>query len=53
MNAIHAVAQKGFSDEAKSYQRGRPSYPAGVLSWLTNELNIGKYKHAEIGRAHV
>jgi len=44
MSAIHRTALKGFSAEAQSYARGRPEYPAEVLRWLTDNLNVGTGK---------
>ena len=41
MTTIHPAAQNGYSAEAQSYARGRPEYPAELLRWLTDDLNIG------------
>jgi SAM-dependent methyltransferase len=41
MSEIHAAAQEGFSAEAASYARGRPSYPSELGHWLTEDLGIG------------
>jgi SAM-dependent methyltransferase len=44
MTKIHPAALKGFSAEAQSYSRGRPEYPAEMLHWLTDNLNVGAGK---------
>jgi SAM-dependent methyltransferase len=44
MTTIHPAAQKGYSAEAQSYARGRPEYPAELLRWLTDDLNVGAGK---------
>ena len=44
MTTIHPTALQGFSAEAHSYARGRPEYPAEVLRWLTDNLNVGTGK---------
>ncbi len=41
MTDIHDAAQRGFSREALTYERGRPEYPAALESWLTRDLWIG------------
>ncbi len=37
---LHAAAQQGFSAEAHAYARGRPEYPAGLQTWLTQALAL-------------
>ena len=44
MTTIHPAALQGFSAEAQSYARGRPDYPAELLHWLTDNLNVGAGK---------
>jgi len=46
MTTIHPAAQNGFSVEAQSYARGRREYPAELLRWLTDDLNVGVGKAA-------
>jgi SAM-dependent methyltransferase len=39
--AVHEVAEEGFGREAETYERVRPSYPAGAVAWLAVNLGIG------------
>ncbi|MFC4158887.1 class I SAM-dependent methyltransferase [Chitinimonas lacunae] len=41
MTAIHDAARQGYSNEAKSYESGRPEYPGELQSWLSDALAIG------------
>lgn len=38
--SLHPAAQKGFSSAAELYQQVRPNYPAEIVSWLQNCLQI-------------
>jgi SAM-dependent methyltransferase len=38
--AIHPAARQGFTRQAEAYQRGRPSYPAGLQGWLRDALGL-------------
>lgn len=38
--SLHPAAQKGFSSAAGLYQQVRPNYPAEIVSWLQNCLQI-------------
>jgi SAM-dependent methyltransferase len=38
--SLHEVAAEGFGGEAGAYERARPSYPAGAVSWLVDALGI-------------
>ena len=37
---IHTAAQRGFSNAAQTYARGRPEYPADLLPWLAHDLAL-------------
>lgn len=41
MTGVHQSAQKGFSTQATAYTQGRPDYPEGLRTWLTESLAIG------------
>jgi SAM-dependent methyltransferase len=38
---VHSAAQKGFTNEAATYARGRPDYPAELQGWLRETLKLG------------
>lgn len=38
---VHEVARRGFGQEADTYERSRPTYPPGAVSWLTEHLRLG------------
>lgn len=38
---VHDVAESGFGAAAEDYEKGRPSYPADVVTWLVDRLDIG------------
>lgn len=38
--AVHDVAASGFAAGASDYERGRPSYPADVVAFLVDRLDI-------------
>jgi SAM-dependent methyltransferase len=38
---VHHVAASGFGAGADDYERGRPSYPPDVVTWLVDRLGIG------------
>jgi SAM-dependent methyltransferase len=38
---MHEIAAAGFSAGVDAYERGRPEYPAEVVSYLVDELGIG------------
>ena len=38
--SVHTAAQTGFSNEAATYARGRPSYPFQIEQWLAGDLGI-------------
>jgi hypothetical protein len=40
MTKIHPAAFTGFGAEAQAYARGRPDYPAELLSWLRGSLGL-------------
>jgi len=40
MTTIHPSAAQGFAAAAQTYVRGRPGYPAELLSWLTGDLEL-------------
>jgi len=40
MTKIHPAAFTGFGAEAQTYPRGRPGYPAELLSWLRGSLGL-------------
>ena len=40
MNQVHPSAAQGFGAAADTYVRGRPDYPADLLSWLTSKLAL-------------
>jgi SAM-dependent methyltransferase len=44
MTTIHPAALEGYSSEAQTYARGRPEYPAALLRWLTEVLDVGPGK---------
>lgn len=44
MTDVHTAAQRGFSAEAQAYARGRPEYPAAILPWLANEMEVAAGK---------
>ncbi|MDR3673597.1 MAG: methyltransferase domain-containing protein [Holophaga sp.] len=41
MNQVHPSAAQGFAAAADAYVRGRPSYPAALLQWLTGAMALG------------
>jgi SAM-dependent methyltransferase len=41
MNQVHPSAAQGFAAAAEAYVRGRPSYPAELLPWLTGRVALG------------
>ena len=40
MANIQKAAQIGFSSQAHTYAKGRPSYPGELVSWLREALEI-------------
>lgn len=40
MDDVHSAASEGYKLEAKTYERGRPEYPAGLNAWLTQTLKL-------------
>ncbi|QTD47312.1 class I SAM-dependent methyltransferase [Ottowia testudinis] len=46
MVMVHAAAQKGFTNQAGAYARGRPEYPAALDGWLRDALRLGPGRHA-------
>ena len=46
MHHVHDAAQRGFSDQASAYARGRPDYPAALGSWLSGVLGLGRDQSA-------
>jgi SAM-dependent methyltransferase len=46
MTQVHPAAQLGFATEAQAYARGRPEYPAGILSWLGGAVGLAPGKVA-------
>jgi ubiquinone/menaquinone biosynthesis C-methylase UbiE len=43
---VHPEAQLGFSRSAAAYSRGRPDYPAQLLDWLRQALELRPGRHA-------
>ncbi len=41
MSDIHPSALAGFTQEAPTYTRGRPDYPAQLSQWLRGQLALG------------
>ncbi len=39
---IHPAAQQGFSAAAQLYQQVRPSYPAELIDWLSQDLGLSE-----------
>ena len=37
---VHTAASEGYKLEAKTYERGRPEYPAALAGWLTGTLKL-------------
>ena len=46
MSDVHDAAMQGFGAEAQSYVRGRPEYPAQLLTWLAGNLGLAPEKVA-------
>ncbi len=47
---MHEAAREGFANEAQTYARGRPDYPAALSSWLTGALGLGPMRRvADVG----
>ena len=46
MTEIHTAAQLGFTNEAHTYARGRPEYPADLLPWLAQDMKLAPGKVA-------
>src|SRR4051812_13559349 len=40
MSDVHATAAAGFSGNAGTYVRGRPTFPPAALDWLRNDLGL-------------
>jgi SAM-dependent methyltransferase len=40
MDSVHDVAALGFTAEAETYDRARPSYPPDAVAWLSSVLGI-------------
>lgn len=40
-DAVHAAARRGFEQQADTYERGRPDYPAALDGWLREALALG------------
>jgi ubiquinone/menaquinone biosynthesis C-methylase UbiE len=50
MGDIHDAAQRGFTEGAANYSRGRPGYPEEILKWLQTQLRLTPGKQAlELG----
>lgn len=50
MGAIHDAAQRGFTEGAVNYSRGRPGYPEEMLKWLQTQLRLTPGRQAlELG----
>jgi len=39
---VHPAAAQGYTLSADTYVRGRPDYPAEIISWLTDTLGISE-----------
>ncbi len=39
---VHSAAQRGFTEQAATYARGRPDYPDALAGWLTGQLGLGQ-----------
>ncbi|BEP96542.1 methyltransferase domain-containing protein [Acidovorax sp. sif1233] len=49
-DAVHAAAQRGYANEAQTYARGRPDYPAALSAWLGQTLGLGPGRQvADVG----
>lgn len=44
MGNVHSAAQKGFSNEAEAYGRGRPDYPSALREWLERAMGLSPGK---------
>jgi len=40
MDHVHSAAQRGFTDQAVAYARGRPDYPPELSTWLKGTLGL-------------
>jgi len=40
MDHVHSAAQRGFTDQAVAYARGRPDYPTELSIWLKGTLGL-------------
>ncbi len=50
MADVHDAAQRGFTEGAAYYSRGRPGYPEEILKWLQTQLRLAPGKQAlELG----
>jgi SAM-dependent methyltransferase len=50
MGDVHDAAQRGFTEGAAHYDRGRPGYPEEILTWLQTQLRLTPGKQAlELG----
>lgn len=39
-DGVHAIAAAGYGENAESYERSRPGYPAEVVDWALAELDV-------------
>jgi SAM-dependent methyltransferase len=47
---VHDAAQRGYTSEASTYERGRPEYPVALDAWLRDTLRLGPGRHvADVG----
>src|SRR6187549_999039 len=44
MATIHPTANRGFSNQADAYARGRPDYPAELGNWLRDKVRLAPGK---------
>lgn len=50
MAGVHDAAQRGFTEGAAFYCRGRPGYPEDIIKWLQTQLELTPGKQAlELG----
>jgi 2-polyprenyl-3-methyl-5-hydroxy-6-metoxy-1,4-benzoquinol methylase len=41
MTEVNSLARQGFGNAAHAYARGRPEYPAEMVSWLRQNIALG------------
>jgi len=50
MPEVHEAAQRGFTEGADSYNRGRPGYPEAIVNWLQTRVGLAPEKQVlELG----